>query len=418
MEGTAWLTDWASGEVAALWAEEEGNPVYGLDGRLLYRCGSAMPQALIGNWLLLFTTDGYALDETWLVNMTTGEERYHSSSAALWYESDAFLLYDRVEDGTRQMELDGTIYTFPSIKEVPVLLNGKLEELHRFEADAQVRQPQTTDYALVPGFLQVGQPGGSVMLYDIARDEFWPGCFRHMVWMQGESEPLAEMSGPEGIALCRLDTREQVTAFEEEPGPYHREYLCYSPQFRIYDITDGGRCMGHIAERGGHVFTCWGAGRTPCGFYMLQKDGGLLLLDGQGEALAQYDARQESSVCSVGAPDPLLTLYSWAGGYKLISREGVCREEISPRLARLETVGEGRFLLSCYDYTEGVAARQCTLLDGSGGILLEGLNELRATALPGVWAVQQGFTVGLMDETGCWLWNTHIAPTAAEEDAK
>lgn len=393
-----WLEDLTTGRTAArsrAVMPQESDYVsdwllYDLEGGFLLHCGRARPAVLLGRWLFLYTGQ-YGDEYGWLLDLNTGEKRFKGCAVPEKLAPDVFLL--SFADG-----------------QPPVLVNGRLEVLRRFDGYAGAEAGN----AVPPGYVRLyGADGGEQKdaLYSLHEDAILPGAFCNMVdrWQR-----LAQFRSENGTAVFRLDPFERVG--EYETLPIAREYAAYTPQFKLYTLPDERLGMAaHYLERSGRVTACEDFARIDGGYFVLMQDGSALLLDEEGRETGSRGPRPGAQLCPCGTQDPPALLYSWQCGWEFFGQSGASAQGSGTRSAHLFAGRNGRYILH---YTPEWQAfkNQYTLLSAEGGVLLQGLDELEATTVPGVWAVQKEDTVGLMNEAGQWLWHRSISGGAAGEE--
>lgn len=393
-----WLEDLTTGKTAArsraLMSQESDYIsdwlLYDLEGGFLLHCGRACPAVLLGCWLLLYTGQ-YDYENGWLLNLDTGEKRFNGCSIPEELAPDVFLL----------SFVDG---------QPPVLVNGRLEVLRRFDGYAGAEAGN----AVPPGYVQLYSAGGKEQkdaLYSLNEDAILPGEFCNMVdrWQQ-----LAQFRDENGTAVFRLDPFERVG--EYETLPIAREYAAYTPQLKLYTLPDErlGTAV-HYLERSGRVTACEDFARIDGGYFVLMQDGSALLLDEEGRETGSRGPRPGAQLCPCGTQGLPALLYSWQCGWEFFGQGGAGAQGSGTRSAHLFAGQNGRYILH---YTPEWQAfkNQYTLLSAEGGVLLQGLDALEATTVPGVWAVQKEDTVGLMNEAGQWLWHRSISAGPAGEE--
>lgn len=418
--GSFWVTDVTTGKIAARaecragTGEEQERQylLYDLESNLLLDCGCLRPAgifgryAILGSWII--TLEG---GDSWLegqfVDLTTGE---------VW--QDDCRLSGEVSQG---VWLVTGIQTAEAAASAPMLVNEQMEILHRFDG-AFDGWTVTRDGARLPGVVQLAYHTGEDMaehrLYSLARGGIFPGEYRGLV--AGDA-PIGCFAVGQEALLIRLDTgEEQMPPQTKDTWQQYRiqdawqQYTAITSEASAYYLAgEKGESRGSYLETADGVLSASKVELLPCGWFVYKTDGTILVLNPAGRQQETWSLPTGCNV--VGWPSPALALLSWEGGWRLYNADGPCGEG-SADTARLSAFGDGRYLLS----TRQERNVTHTLLDAEGGVLLEGLDEIEATEVPGVWSVRRGDEVGLMDEAGQWLWRESVSvlfACAAGQDA-
>lgn len=378
-----WVIDAATGKAAAR-AEcstetgEEHYFLYDLAGDLLLDCGPMRPYWILGHYGFL---GGNWSDEQ-IVDLATGE---------IW--QDHCSLAGQVSEGIWMVT---GIPTAGAPTPAPMLVNGQMEVLRRFDGatDGRPETPNLEESTGLVWFFAQGETGPEYRLYGFARDEIFPGQYQGLV--AGDA-PRGRFAIGQEEFLVRLDTGEKQRI--PQNGTMRRRYTAVTSEASAYNLLkENGDYVGSYLETADGLLAGTEIELMPCGWYLRRRNGTALLLDPAG--------RQQETLAfgtvhhSVGWPSPTFSVLYWGGGWRLYNAGGLCAEG-SDGYAVLTSLGGGRYALVTWQDGEDAA---CALLSTEGKLLIEGLDEIEATEVPGIWSVRRGDSAGLMDEAGNWLW--------------
>lgn len=396
-EGSTWVTDTITGKIAAraerrTEADEGVYLLYDLEGTLLLNCGQMQPAALFGHWVILgdkvrLQQDGEAWLDGQLIDLADGE---------VWMEH--CYLYGEVSDG---VWLVTGIQTAEAPAPAPMLVNEQMEVLRRFDG-AFDGWAVTRNWTRLPGIVQLvyhtEEDTAEHRLYSLARDEMFPGEYRGLV---AGDLPLGCFSVGQEAFLIRLDTGEAQAI--PQPEDAWQQYVAITSEASAYYFTgEKGESRGSCLETAGGVLSAAKVELMPCGWFVYKTDGTILVLDRAGRQQETWSLPTSCKV--IGWPDPTFALLCWEGGWRLYNAGGPCGEG-SADDAWMSDFGGGRYLL----YARQERDVTYSLLNEEGQMLLEELDEIGATEVPGVFSVRRGGEVGLMDETGRWLWRDSVS---------
>lgn len=389
--GGDWVLDRASGRVMGRCetVTEGDGPwwcrLYGLEGELLLADTRVAALEVLGRWAFV-RTGRYDYGDGWAVNLDTGETRFRGCRLGAEAAPGVFIVNHAADAD-------------PLPADPPCLVDGRLQVLRGFEGFAAV----STHLAgmNLPGYLILTAKDGSYRLYDMARDEILPG---ELLGIIDPQQGLVQLRTGQGTAVYDLEARSPVSEWDDTENP--RRYIVYTPDFALYQYEEPNyRRSEYCLERQGESTRIRYAGYTAAGYYAEQLDGSAQLLNASGELLETLEPhagfRLVNTTREGGSTLPYFTLRCYPGGYELLGQNGLLMRGKTAGYGYAELCGltEDRYALCVTEYDQS----QYTLLSTGGTILLSGLDQILPTELPGVWAVQKGLEVGLMDETGSWL---------------
>lgn len=394
-----WVLDRASGRVMGRreTVREGDGPswcrLYGLEGELLLDDARVAGLEVLGRWAFV-QTGRYDYGDGWAVNLDTGETRFRGCRLGGEAAPGVFIVNHAADAD-------------PLPTEAPCLVDGQLQLLRAFEGFTAV----STHLAglNLPGYLILTAADGSFRLYEVARDEILPG---ELLGILDPQQGLVQLRTGQGTAVYALETRSPAGEWDDTENP--RGYIAYAPDFALYRYEEPRyRRNEYCLERQSEGTRIRYAGYTAAGYYAEQLDGSAQLLNASGELLQTREPHAGSRLINTtregGSTLPCFTLRSYNGGYELLGQNGPLMRGETAGYAELCGLAEDRYALCVTEYDQS----KYTLLDTEGTVLLSGLDQILSTELPGVWAVQKGFEVGLMDETGSWLFCRDVTPAAA-----
>lgn len=394
LEGS-WVHDRASGRVMGRCEMVMGEGpwrcrLYGLTGELLLDDARVAALEVLGRWAFVHT-GSFDYGDGWAVSLDTGETRFRGCELGAEAAPGVFIVNQAA--ASEQPPADP-----------PCLVDAQLRVLRRFEGFTAAYT--NFEGLILPGYLFLWAEDGSCRLYDLARDEVLPG---ELLGVIDPQQGLVQLKTGRGAAVFALDTRSWVSEFDAGGDP--RRYIAYAPDFKLYlEQNPRYRRTEYYAERQGEAVRIRYAGYTAAGYYVEQLDGSAQLLDSSGRLLQPLEphpgAGLENYAGPFGSTLPYFTLRSWPGGYELLGRDGPLEQGETAGYSELYQLAKGRYALCTVEYDQS----QYALLSGEGAVLLSGLDQLFPTELPGVWAVQKRFEVGLMNEDGSWLFCRDVTP--------
>ncbi|WP_418667388.1 DUF5046 domain-containing protein [Allofournierella sp.] len=390
--GANFVTDAATGRIAGYAVtghRPEGSfgGFYDLSGRQLLGCA---PDALLNDWAHLQYNAVIEINsesDSLYRNLKTGETRLQG--------------YGRPEKIAPGVYLA----TRPGMQPVSVLVNDELEVL-RDLAPWYIFSPNEP----TPGYL----------------------CASKMVWD-------GELGRTEDALFC-IATGEILEGFQCVCGP-GRACFGQGGEYVVTELSTGRQlargpkpfvwCMGddwavrgpedefHTVQLGGRQYSCRWFTQQDGRFLLNLENDTVLLLDAQGGAIA--------SSATLGAQNISLL----PGGFYTVSHgeDGTDTALYSPDGALLARssrytyiynqwrgIANNELLSGLYQasYQQGRASL-CDLLGADGSPLLTGLNRIYSADEYGA-AVRRGFTRGVMDYQGRWVWSESIFDSFEDEE--
>lgn len=388
----AFVLDAATGQTAGYYvgrygADAVSYTLYDLSGRELLACGPACPDALLNGWVHLqynAVAEIGGESESAYQNLETGERRLEGYLAPEKLAENTYLVTRSGMPPTSMLvnvnlEITKDLapwYAVSSSELAPDYLNAYCEGSGQ-ETGIQNGLLQVATGELLEGFYAACGPGLA--------------CFQ-----QGEKYVVRDLAAGQVLAS----------------GPH---------PFRWYAGGDQVLCPpegGCIATLNGKQYACQWVDWQGGVFWLNLQDGGQLLLGTNGRVLAdsaelgaQYLSLLPGGYYTVGYGQDGrdVALYSPTGGQ--LARDSrynyIYNQWGGPRFRILYDV-------FCASYQQG-RANLYDLLGADGAPLLTGLNRIYSADEYGA-AVRRGFTRGVMDYQGRWVWSESIFDSFEDEE--
>lgn len=367
-------------------ADRVSYTLYDLAGQPLLDCGAGWPDALLNGWVHLqynVIPEVGTSSNSLYRSLKTGETRL-----------EGYLAPQKIAEGSY-------LAVSPGAAPTSILLGEALQVVKDLSPWYVWGGAET-----LPGYLCAEHwEGGDLKsaLFCIETGEFLEGFLSEC------GQGLACFQRGDGYAVLDLATGETLAA-----GPF--PFFWYGETGWAVRTTDNDSELGYTVKLGGQEY--------PCRWFTRQDDRFLLSFEDDAELVLRADGAQIASRAALGAQ----SLSLLPGGYytavygandsdvALYSPEG----ELLARDSRYTYIynqwndsGTLENLFSAF-YSQG-RAFLCDLLAADGTPLLTGLNQVYGADAFGA-AVRKGFSRGIMDYQGNWVWKENIFDSFEDEE--
>ena len=354
---------------------EEGDwTLYDARGNLLLECGPARPESLLNGWVLLKGVESarYEADPTldaslnrW-VNLETGAVLWPGCQGILPLAGEEYLL----------TFLEGS---------APVRVNGRLEELGRYEGFTGA-EPGPLPGRVLLTFRQEGK-----LVRCLSGGDYRDEAGRPLPFVRCLGQDEALFGTPGQYRVLRLSDG----ALLEEAGS--RGYWARGPVCSLWQEGEGDwRIQIDGVTRQGILGGAWGGGL----YFQQSSESPILLLSSQGDTLRSLPVTGMLAAGVFPLGEDLLALYyqgEQGGGLRLYRPEGMACALAGQVPLGWQTTPDGWLVAR---YADGTAR----LFDASGSGGSRVYESLAPTETPGVLVACQGGARGLVDYGGEWLW--------------